>query len=66
MVRRGKRRNNTIGGSLPDPEVVPDADLGREGTFLTNMDVAGHDIFRLSGNPRESQDGMMFTKKSMF
>ena len=52
--------NNT----LPDPEVIPDASLGRDHTFLTNMDVAGHDIFRVTG--RDSADGLGFTKKSNF
>jgi hypothetical protein len=49
MIKRGKRRNNTLNQTLPDPEIVPDGDLNRDNTFLTNMNVAGHDIFRVTG-----------------
>ena len=64
MVKRGKRRNNTLNQTLPDPEIIPDADLNRDGTFLTNMNVAGHDIFRATG--RDYQDDGYVTKKSNF
>lgn len=31
---------------LPDPEVIPDASLHRDGTFLTSMDVANTRMFK--------------------
>jgi len=31
--------------TLPDPEVVPQANLGRDQTFLTAMNVENNDIF---------------------
>jgi hypothetical protein len=64
MIKRGKRRNNTLNQTLPDPEIVPDGDLNRDNTFLTNMNVAGHDIFRKTGG--DYQDDGYITKKSNF
>ena len=64
MIRRGKKRNNTLNQTLPDPEIVPDADLGRDATFLTNMNVGGHDLFRATG--RDYNDDGYITKKSNF
>jgi hypothetical protein len=54
MIKIGKRRNNALNKTLPDPEIIPDADLGRDATFLTNMDIGEHDIFQTT--KKDSKD----------
>ena len=36
-------------GKLPDPEVIPTANLQRDHTFLTAMNVENNDIFNETG-----------------
>ena len=41
---------------LPDAEIIPEANLGREATFLTAMNVENNDIF-VGEEGREQQKG---------
>lgn len=43
-VRRGKPGLD----QLPDPDIIPEVNLNRDGVFLTSMNVEDHEILRTS------------------
>lgn len=52
-------------GALPDPEIIPTANLGRDHTFLTAMNVENNDIFNESGQVKRPDSGYMKTSSVM-
>ena len=52
-------------GVLPDPEVIPTANLGRDHTFLTAMNVENNDIFNETGQVKRPDSGYLKTSSVM-
>ena len=49
---------------LPDPEIIPEANLGRDNTFLTAMNVENNDILQTSGQNRMKRPDSGYMKTS--